>query len=414
MNTGSTSVPLIWLTYDNNGNTLTDENGQSYTYDAWNRQVTAKNSSGATIATYSYDPTGRRITETTGNATTDVYFTDQWQDIEERQSGTVTRQNVWGLGYVNQLVERDDNSTSGDLGAAGSGLGERLYAQQDANWSVTSLVDTSGNVVERITYLPYGGATFLTSSWLPTTDAFEQNTLFQGGQYETATGNYLFGYRDYDPTSGTWKEQDPLGYIDGPDRNALERSNPIESVDPFGLNDSDCSIELDYTTGQDSLQDLIDDIAKQSNGKPISDLTLAAHGHGPAKVAGQGPQSDPFTGKAIYLTDPNLAKTVGGADTPANQVNVLTKNNIPRLVNELRKKGVVFSPDAVIHLKVCYSADADLAQQLANALQRKVVANRGEYEERTIIWDLQNPQVFNPQPPTTQPSTQPSSQSANQ
>ena len=144
------------LTFDNNGNTTTDENGQSTTYDAWNHAITVKNSGGTTIASYSYDPQGWRITEAAGGTTTDVYFTAAWQAIEERQGGSVTRQNVWGLDYVNQLVERDDNSASGGLGITSSGLGRRLYGQQDANWSVTSLVDASGNVAERMTYLSYG------------------------------------------------------------------------------------------------------------------------------------------------------------------------------------------------------------------------------------------------------------------
>ncbi len=223
------------LTFDNNGNETTDENGQTTAYDAWNRAITVKNAAGSIIASYSYDPTGRRITEATGGTTTDIYFTNQWQDIEERQAGTVTRQNVWGLGYVNQLVERDDNSATGNLGVTGSGLGERVYAQQDANWNVTALVDTRGNVVQRMTYLPYGAVTFLTASWAPTSDAYGQNVLFQGGRLETATGNYVFDRRDYDAATGTWREQDPDGHPDGTDRYQFEKSVPATHLDASGL-----------------------------------------------------------------------------------------------------------------------------------------------------------------------------------
>ena len=223
------------LVFDHNGNTLTDENGQTYTYDAWNRSITVKNSSGTTIASYSYDPTGRRVTESAGGITTNVYFTNQWQAIEERQGGTVTRQNVWGLGYVNQLVVRDDNSISGTLGITGSGLGKRLYAEQDANWNVTSLIDTGGNVVERMTYLSYGAVTFLTASWSPTADAYVQNVLFEGGRLETATGNYVFDNRDEDSTTGTWKEADPAKYVDGANRYLANEANPLNRIDPLGL-----------------------------------------------------------------------------------------------------------------------------------------------------------------------------------
>ena len=223
------------LTFDHNGNTTTDENGQSTTYDAWNHAITVKNSGGTTIASYSYDPQGRRITEAAGGVTTDIYFTNQWQAIEERQGGTVTRQDVWGQGYVNQLVERDDNSTSGSLGITRSGFGRRLYGQQDANWSVTSLVDASGTVVHRMTYLPYGVVTFLTASWSPGTDAYGQTVLFQGGRLETATGNYIFDYRDYDPATGSWSEQDPAGTSFSYNRYGFGGNNPVNGVDPLGL-----------------------------------------------------------------------------------------------------------------------------------------------------------------------------------
>jgi len=45
--------------------------------------------------------------------------------------------------YVDALVERDrDPNLSGTLS-------ERLYVQQDANWNVTALVDSTGVVQER-------------------------------------------------------------------------------------------------------------------------------------------------------------------------------------------------------------------------------------------------------------------------
>jgi YD repeat-containing protein len=70
---------------------------------------------------------------------------------------------VWGLRYVDELVLRDR-----DTDANGS-LDERLYAMQDANYNVTGIVDTSGAVVERYTYTPYGVRTVLTANWQPTT-----------------------------------------------------------------------------------------------------------------------------------------------------------------------------------------------------------------------------------------------------
>jgi len=39
----------------------------------------------------------------------------------------------------------------------------------------------------------------------------------------------------YDPTVGRWLEQDPAGYIDGPNMYQFEDSNPATLVDPSGL-----------------------------------------------------------------------------------------------------------------------------------------------------------------------------------
>ena len=86
------------------------------------------------------------------STTQHLYYSAQGQVIEERQDGTaaadVTHQYVWSLAYVNALVLRDTYQ-DGVLVPA-----DRLYAQQDANYNTTALVNTSGTVVERYTYSP--------------------------------------------------------------------------------------------------------------------------------------------------------------------------------------------------------------------------------------------------------------------
>jgi hypothetical protein len=47
----------------------------------------------------------------------------------------------------------------------GGTLSERLYVQQDANWNVTAVVNTSGVVVERYAEDPFGQVTYLTPTW---------------------------------------------------------------------------------------------------------------------------------------------------------------------------------------------------------------------------------------------------------
>ncbi len=95
-------------TYNNNGDTTSDS-GLTYVYNAWDELVSVKNGS-TVIASYSYDALGRRITETYGTTTNNLYYSPSWQVIEERQNGTantnVTYQFVWGASYIDQMVER--------------------------------------------------------------------------------------------------------------------------------------------------------------------------------------------------------------------------------------------------------------------------------------------------------------------
>ena len=126
---------------------------------------------------------------------------------------------------------------TGDFGQAGSGLDERLYVQTDANFNVTSLLDTTGSVVERFLYDPYGTFTVHDPNW--TLDAggsdFGWVHLHQGGRYDADTGLYHFRFRDYDPELGRWINPDPAGYVDGPNTYEANGSAPTNLLDPFGL-----------------------------------------------------------------------------------------------------------------------------------------------------------------------------------
>jgi RHS repeat-associated protein len=191
-------------------------------FDAWNRLVSIKTGS-TTLDAYTYDALGRRITENPGTPR-DICFSSAWQVVEEDVSGTMQDQYVWSPVYVNAMIERDTSS-------------QRLYVQQDGNWDVTALINTSGSVVERYIYDPYGGVSYLTATWATeSSSAYSWIYLFQGGRLDTATGNYNFHARDLSPTLGRWLEVDPLAF-GGRDVNLYRFAinSPVGSVDPSGL-----------------------------------------------------------------------------------------------------------------------------------------------------------------------------------
>jgi hypothetical protein len=168
-----TSVGATTLTFDNNGNTKVDDQGNVYAYDAWNRIVQVTVGGTGPGLRYSYDALGRRIQEPIDSShIRDLYFSKDWQVLEERDNAMPTTlvrsQYVWSPIYIDALVLRD----SDPLGSGN--FDQRLYVQQDANWNVTAVVvgknfqmDMVGQVKERYVEDPYGQVTFLDPmSWL--------------------------------------------------------------------------------------------------------------------------------------------------------------------------------------------------------------------------------------------------------
>jgi RHS repeat-associated protein len=198
-------------------------------YDAWNRLVKYKNG-GTTLETMAYDGLGRRVVENPGTAR-DLYYSKDWQVLEERVGGVAKVQYVWGALYVDDLVLRDRDSTGGGT------LNERLWAQQDANWNVTALVNGSGSVVERYVYDPYGSVTVLNASWTTLgSSAYAMNYGPQGERLDGTTGLVYSRGRDRSPTMDRWAEADPSGFGGG-DVNLYraEGDAPVARLDPGGL-----------------------------------------------------------------------------------------------------------------------------------------------------------------------------------
>ncbi|HLJ91813.1 MAG TPA: RHS repeat-associated core domain-containing protein, partial [Gemmataceae bacterium] len=258
-------------------------------YDVWNRLV--KVVSGSTTVVYSYDVLGRRITTTAGFTTTNLYYSSNWQVLEEdSSSGTPQAQYVWSPMYADSLVERDLPLTN-----------QRLYVQQDANWNVTAITQ-SGSVQERYVYDPYGKPSFYDSSWnARVSSAFSWLYLQQGGRYDTTSGLYNFRNRDYSPTLGRWLQEDPIGYNAG-SRNlyGYEGEDPTNKADPSGLAEEKKpvppkpvdpgSIEAGDSTRIDNKQNRVDPIQNVAviylldYLLPAFSVPFADPGRGPGKV----------------------------------------------------------------------------------------------------------------------------------
>ena len=245
------STGPTWATpaYDHAGNMTSMpqpvDPTKSYTatFDGWNRLIKIVDpSTGNEVAEFRYDAAGRRIVQKTFSGgslveTRRLYHSapSEVSQVLEARVGTATaadRQFVWGLRYADDLVLRDRN-TPGN-----TGLNERLYAIQDANWNVTGVTDPAGNVQERYAYRAYGHAIFLNALFANpvATSAVAMEDLFTGRKFDTATGLFFYRARYYHPALGQFLGRDPIVYDSG-DYNLYQyvASQPILLTDPSGL-----------------------------------------------------------------------------------------------------------------------------------------------------------------------------------
>jgi YD repeat-containing protein len=174
------------------------------TYDAWNR-MTGISGGGSTVATYRYDGRGRRIVKYTAaiSETRHFYWSNQWQDLEERvgTATTMDQQYVWGIRYVDELICRDDSTP------------QRLYGCQDANFNLTAIVNTSGAVVERYVFEPYGNRVIMNASWsVIGSSAYAWMIAHQGLMEDLESGLFCNRHRYLHPLLGTFLRRDPVGY----------------------------------------------------------------------------------------------------------------------------------------------------------------------------------------------------------
>lgn len=212
-------------------------------FDAWNRLVSLDS---GTAASYEYDGLNRRIKRVESSTTTHFYYNEAWQCVEERstESGTATKQFLWGAQYVDELVLRDRDADSN----SGNGLEERLYALQEAQYNVTALVDASGSVQERFAYAAYGESTVLNTDLTTKSGGtgYDWEHRYTGRRLDSGTGLQLNRNRYYHLQMGRWCSRDPIGYMSGAFLlYEYVRGRTTVRIDPLGLLDQTSGDEID-------------------------------------------------------------------------------------------------------------------------------------------------------------------------
>ena len=114
--------------YDDNGNVTKDSEGRTFTYDALNKQVKAKNASNQVVGEYVYDGESKRVRKTSGNEDVVFVYDAFGKLVEEFSQANVQRPDETQITFL----------TTDPLGSPRVTTGE------------------SGGVVSRTDFLPFG------------------------------------------------------------------------------------------------------------------------------------------------------------------------------------------------------------------------------------------------------------------
>jgi RHS repeat-associated protein len=238
-------------TYDAEGNLTKKSKGASdetwvYSYDERNQLigVQKQQTDGGTVltrATYMYDVYGNRVEKqvwTSASGTTTTRFAlDGWKNPVDGSSQPYALKgnenfDVWAeLDGSNQLTMRRLFGDGVDqLAARISSGGTVAWYLTDRLGSVRNLTNSSGTLLGTLVYDGYGNVTTDTSG------ANGDQDQWTGRERDAESGLQYNRGRYYDPPSGRWLSEDPIGF-EGADGNLFRyaKNNPTNASDPSGL-----------------------------------------------------------------------------------------------------------------------------------------------------------------------------------
>jgi RHS repeat-associated protein len=219
--------------YDLNGNTSqkTEAGGQrtDYSYDESDRLTEVKDDTGAVIATYYYDPFGRRLWKDVGGTRTYFMYADEGLVAEFDGSGAQAK----SYGYA-------PNSTWTTNPLFMKQAAQYYFYHNDHLGTPQKMTSVNGSVVWSTKYESFGNAEVDLASTIA------NNLRFPGQYYDLETGLHYNYRRYYDHTIARYLAVDPLGFHGGMNFFIYVNNNPPNLLDPFGLF---CHIEWTESIG---------------------------------------------------------------------------------------------------------------------------------------------------------------------
>ena len=255
-----------------------------------------------TKVSFRYDPLGRRISKTSqqllqgrpsGNAVTTRFVWEGYRLLQEIHDGTPLTY-VYSDSQSYEPLARIDGVESPEI----------YWFHNAANGMPELLTDAEGQKAWEGINSPWGKLLRESSQRMP---GYDQNLRMQGQYLDRETGLHYNLFRYYDPDSGRFTQQDPIGLAGG--INLYQYApNALGWVDPWGL--SRCSLKGKYKEiDKAELPDWIRDSFKDGEYKTVlttEDVTLYRVFGGNAKIDGSFVGTSPALNKIQAKIDAAL------------------------------------------------------------------------------------------------------------
>ncbi len=208
----ATAATSLTYGYDANGNLISGD-GKYYEYNDANQLVRVRHGdqAGPVLAEYVYDYTGQRIKKIENGATT--YYVGKHYETQVDNTGT---KNTSYYFANNERVAKKDPS------------GNLYYYHLDHLGGTNVVTNSSGNLVERIKYYPFGEIR----------EGGAEKYQYTGKEKDHLTDWNYFEARYYNSDFKHFTQADTVepDYYDPQDLNryAYVRNNPLKLIDPNG------------------------------------------------------------------------------------------------------------------------------------------------------------------------------------
>ncbi len=202
------------FSYDASGN-ITAVDNFSFIYNQNNRLIRVEEGT-EVLGEYTYNGLGQRVLkDADGQVTVFLYDFDGNIIAEGSTDGTVTSEYLY-MG-------------SNRIAMADAGTGHLYYYNNNYLGTPLLITDSDGNVVWDAEYLPFGQA--VVSERVSVVNNFR----FAGQYFDQESGLHYNYFRYYDPRTGRSLTPDPIGLSGGINLYAYADNNPINIIDPYGL-----------------------------------------------------------------------------------------------------------------------------------------------------------------------------------